>query len=242
MEENNNLIRLQKYIADCGVASRRKAEELILHKKVMVNQNVVTEMGLKINPDKDIVKVDGKLIKPENEKVYIMLNKPTGYITTSKDEHKRETVLELVKDIKYRIYPVGRLDYDTSGLLLLTNDGDFANKLIHPKFQIDKTYVVEFIGILKKDQLETLRKGVKIEDYVTEPAKVEIVGLKGNTTTLNITIHQGKNRQVRKMFEAVGHKVTKLKRVFFGNLSLGKLKEGHWRHLSKQEVEYLMKL
>ena len=235
------LVRLQKYIADCGIASRRKAEELILQNKIIVNQQIVNELGFKINPSKDIVKYDGKIIKPETVKVYIMLNKPVGYVTTSKDEFDRNTVLDLI-DIQYRIYPIGRLDYDTSGLLILTNDGDLSNKLMHPKYKIDKTYIVEVIGIPKKVDILRLRKGIIIDDYETSPAEVEVLSAKGTSCKLKFIIHEGKNRQIRKMCEAVGLRVIKLKRVSYGRLDLGLLHEGSWRNLVKEEIQYLKNL
>lgn len=235
---NNELIRLQKYIADCGIVSRRKAEELIIHNTVMVNQVIVNELGVKINPGTDVVSVNGEIINPERKKVYIILNKPVGYVTTAKDEFNRKTVLELI-DTDYRIYPVGRLDYDTSGLIILTNDGDFANKLMHPKYNIDKTYVVELKGNIKDIEIKKLQRGIIIDSQKTHPAKVELLWTKKDTCELKITIHEGRNRQIRKMCEAIDHKVIRLKRISLGNITLGKLKEGQWRYLSNQEVNYL---
>lgn len=236
--ESTELVRLQKYIADCGIASRRHAEELILHNLIMVNNTIVNQLGFKINPDKDVVTYEGKVIKPEKVKVYIMLNKPVGFVTTSKDQFNRNTVLDLVKT-DYRLYPVGRLDYDTSGLLILTNDGDTANKLMHPKFKVDKTYLAEVIGIPKKADLENFRHGLQIEDYITSPAQIEVLSVKGNSCKLKITIHEGRNRQVRKMCQAIGLKVTMLKRTNYGRLDLGRLHEGCWRNLTREEIQYL---
>lgn len=206
-------MRLQKYLAEAGVASRRKAEDLILQGKVKVNHKIVTELGTKINPQKDKVEYEGRVVTIPSEKVYILLNKPIGYVTTAKDQFNRETVLDLVK-VKQRIVPVGRLDMYTSGALLLTNDGDFVYQVTHPKHEIEKTYTVTIKGIVEKEEVELLRKGVKIEDYTTRPAKVKILKTdeEKDQSRLEITIHEGKNRQVRKMCEAIGHKVLALHR------------------------------
>ena len=210
MEEK---IRLQKYLANNGVASRRKAEEMILAGKVSINGKVVTELGTKISPSLDEIVVEGKKIKQENEHIYILLNKPIGYVTTVKDQFNRESVLDLVKTNK-RIVPVGRLDMYTSGALILTNDGDFVYKVTHPKHEIEKTYTVTIKGIVKNEEVEMLRNGVKIENYITKPAKVKILKTdeEKNQSRLEITIHEGKNRQVRKMCESIGHKVLALHR------------------------------
>ena len=203
--------RLQKYLAECGVASRRKCEELILQGKVKVNNQIVTELGVKVNPEKDIVKFEDKEVKPTSKMVYILLNKPIGYVTTADDQFGRDTVLDLVK-VKERIVPVGRLDMYTSGALILTNDGDFVYKVTHPKHEIEKTYTVTVKGIIKNEEVEQLRKGVKIDDYITKPAKVKILktDTEKNISRLEIVIHEGKNRQVRKMCESVGRKVLAL--------------------------------
>ena len=197
--------RLQKYLAQCGVASRRKCEELILQGRVQVNGVTVTELGTKINPEKDKIKFDGKDIKQAQKLVYILLNKPIGYVTTADDQFGRDTVLDLVK-VKERIVPVGRLDMYTSGALILTNDGDFVYQVTHPKHEIEKTYTVTIKGIVQNSEVEQLRNGIKIDDYITKPARVKI--LKSDTekdiSRLEITIHEGKNRQVRKMCDAVG--------------------------------------
>ena len=198
-------VRLQKFLANSGVASRRKCEELILEGKVSVNGKVVNELGTKINPSVDKVECCGKLIHSSGKKVYILLNKPIGYVTTAKDQFDRDSVLDLVK-VKERIVPVGRLDMYTSGALILTNDGDFVYKVTHPKHEITKTYTVTLRGIIEDDAVEKLRNGVEIEDYITRPAKVRILktDIEKNISRLEITIHEGKNRQVRKMCEAVG--------------------------------------
>ena len=234
--------RLQKYLANSGVASRRKCEELILQGKVEVNGKVVTELGTRINPEKDIVKFDGKEVKQVKKMVYILLNKPIGYVTTADDQFGRDTVLDLVK-VKERIVPVGRLDMYTSGALILTNDGDFVYKVTHPKHEIEKTYTVTVKGIVQNSEVEQLRKGVKIDDYTTKPAKVKI--LKTDTekdiSRLEITIHEGKNRQVRKMCEAVNRKVLALHRSKIGGIGVKDIELGKWRYLRENEIQKLVK-
>jgi len=233
-------IRLQKYLAQAGVASRRKAEDLIRSGRVSVDGQIITEMGYKVDKD-SIVEVDGKKVFLEERKVYIMLNKPEGYVTTVNDQFGRPTVLDLVKSINERIYPVGRLDYDTSGLLIMTNDGDFTYKITHPSHNIEKTYIALVKGCPNKDELNRFSRGLRIEDYVTSPAKVKISEMQGNNAVLEIIIHEGRNRQVRKMCEAIGHPVIKLKRISIGPLTLKGLEEGKWRHLNKKEIEVLLK-
>lgn len=234
------IVRLQKYIAMCGVASRRKAEELIEQGSVKVNDQKVTELGTKVEIGADKVTVNGKTIKPEQKNYYIMLNKPTGYVSTVTDQFDRPTVIDLVgNDINSRIFPVGRLDYDTSGLLLLTNDGDFTYKVTHPKFELEKTYIALLKGGITIAGLNKLRRGVKIDDFTTAPAKVEIIDAKDGYTQVKITIHEGKNRQVRKMFEAVGSKVAELQRISIGKVEIGNLPLGRWRHLTSHEISYL---
>ena len=237
MEENK---RLQKYLAEAGIASRRKCEEYIEQGRVKVN-NEVAKLGMKINPEVDIVLLDNKKVENKEELVYILLNKPIGYVTTSKDQFSRDSVLDLVK-VKQRIVPVGRLDMYTSGALLLSNDGDFVYKITHPKHEINKTYTVTLKGIVTKEEVEKLEKGVEIEDYITKPAKVRI--LKTDTekdiSRLEITIHEGKNRQVRKMCEAVGRKVQALHRSKIGNIDVKDLKIGTWKYLKQEEVKYLL--
>lgn len=230
--------RLQKYIARCGISSRRKAEELILSGRVQVNGHKVIELGTKIDPLTDIVVVDGKKISEVKDFIYIKLNKPVGYVTTVKDQFDRKTVLDLI-GIKERVYPIGRLDYNTSGLLLLTNDGDLANKLMHPKYHIYKTYIAEVEGRVSDESINQLKKGITIEDYKTAPAKVKLLKYIDNKSLVQISIYEGKNRQVRKMLDAVGHEVKTLKRISFGEISLEDLKVGSWAHLSNEEVEFL---
>ena len=234
--------RLQKYLAECGVASRRKCEELILQGKVKVNNQIVTELGVKVNPEKDIVKFEDKEVKPTSKMVYILLNKPIGYVTTADDQFGRDTVLDLVK-VKERIVPVGRLDMYTSGALILTNDGDFVYKVTHPKHEIEKTYIVTVKGIIKNEEVEQLRKGVKIDDYITKPAKVKILktDIEKNISRLEIVIHEGKNRQVRKMCESVGRKVLALHRSKIGKIGVKDIELGKWRYLKDREIQELLK-
>ena len=230
-------IRLQKYLADCGIASRRKSEELIKQGQVKVNGKTITELGTKVIPNKDIVEYNGKKIELKKEYVYILLNKPIGYVTTVKDQFNRDSVLDLVKTNK-RLVPVGRLDMYTSGALILTNDGDFVYKVTHPKHEIEKTYTVTIIGIVKKEEVEKLKKGVEIEDYITKPAKVKILKIdeEKNQSRLEITIHEGKNRQVRKMCEAIGHKVLALHRSKIAGIDVKDIPLGKWRYLNSEEV------
>jgi 23S rRNA pseudouridine2605 synthase len=230
--------RLQKYIARCGVTSRRKAEKMILDGRIKINGIKVTELGTKVEPNSDVIMVDNKKISPVDKYIYLKLYKPEGYVTTVRDQFNRKTVLDLI-DIKERIYPVGRLDYNTSGLLLLTNDGDLANRLTHPKYHIYKTYVAEIEGRTGENIINRLKSGVVIDGYRTAPAKVEFLKWEGNRSTVQISIYEGKNRQVRKMFDAVGHKVIKLNRISFGEINLGNLKIGSWKNLSNKEVKFL---
>ena len=236
-------IRLQKYLANNGIASRRKCEELIMQGRVKVNGEVVTELGTKINPDKDIIEYNGKTIKNTNtEHTYILLNKPIDYVTTVKDQFNRNTVLDLVKTNK-RLVPVGRLDMYTSGAIILTDDGDFVYKVTHPKHEIPKTYNATVVGRITNDEVEQLKKGVNIGDFVTNKADVKILKIdeQKNISRLQITIHEGKNRQVRRMCEAIGKKVISLHRSKIGNLTVKDLPLGTWRYLKKKEVETLLK-
>lgn len=231
-------IRLQKFLANSGVASRRKCEELILEGKVSVNGKVVEELGTKIDPTVDKVTYCGKLIHSADKMIYILLNKPIGYVTTANDQFDRDTVLDLVK-VKERVVPVGRLDMYTSGALILTNDGDFVYKVTHPKHEITKTYTVTVHGIITNEAVDNLRQGVEIDDYVTRPAKVKILKTDEdkNISRLEITIHEGKNRQVRKMCEAVGCRVIALHRSKIGDIRVNDLKLGTWRYLTEKELK-----
>lgn len=203
-------MRINKYIASCGVASRRKAEEIILDGRVTVNGKLVTELAFNIDEEKDIVEIDGEQIGVEKNNVYIVLNKPEGYITTVKDQFDRPSVLDLVKDIDERVYPIGRLDYETSGLLILTNDGDLTYKLTHPKHEVDKTYMAIVKGVPNAQEIKNFEEGLYIEDYKTAPAKIKVVKIneEKNYSICQIKIHEGRNRQVRKMCRAINHPVT----------------------------------
>lgn len=232
-------MRLQKYISKAGITSRRKAEELIVKGKVKINGETVTEMGIKINPDKDIVSVNNKEIDIIKRKIYVMLNKPEGYVTTMDDQFNRPKVIDLVKGIEERIYPVGRLDYNTSGLLLLTNDGELTNNITHPRNHIDKTYIATVKGILSKDKLERFEKGIDIGGYITAPARIQLIKSYEDKCDVKITIHEGKNRQIRRMLDVLGHPVLRLKRIAIGELTLEGLSKGKWRNLKSVEIEYL---
>ncbi|CDE53969.1 pseudouridine synthase [Clostridium sp. CAG:269] len=233
--------RLQKYLAECGIASRRKCEEYIIQGKVQVNGKTITELGVKVNPEKDKITFEGKNVKQEERKVYILLNKPIGYVTTSDEQFGRDKVLDLVK-VRERVVPVGRLDMYTSGALILTNDGDFVYKVTHPKHEITKTYTVTVKGIIKNEEVEQLRKGVKIDDYTTRPAKVKILKTdeEKDISRLEITIHEGKNRQVRRMCESVGRRVIALHRSKIGNIGVKDIELGKWRYLKDFEVKTLI--
>lgn len=232
--------RLQKVIAYAGVASRRKAEQLIVEGKVKVNGEVVRELGTKVS-NSDTIEVEGVKLEKE-DKVYFLLYKPRGYISAVTDDKGRKTVVDIFKKkVHERIFPVGRLDYDTTGLLLLTNDGEFSNLMTHPKFKIDKTYIARLKGIPDKKGLMKLQNGIKLEDGKTAPAKVmmTLADPTANKAICEITIHEGRNRQVRRMFEAIGTPVVKLKRERFAFLDLGNLTPGEFRQLTKHEVKLL---
>lgn len=228
-------MRLQKFLAHAGVASRRAAENIIKQGRVAINGKIITDMGVVVGTN-DLITVDGKSIKNKEEKKYIMLNKPVGYVSTAKDQFGRPTVIDLISDINERLYPVGRLDYDTSGLLLLTNDGDFTFALTHPKHEINKVYEALISGVPSDEEIQRFEAGLKIEDYMTSPAIFLIKEIIKNNSLVHITIHEGKNRQVRKMCAAIGHKVISLKRISIGPIALGDLPEGKWRSLSATEV------
>ena len=235
-------IRLQKFLAEAGIASRRKAEELIQQGKVKVNGKIVVELGIKVNPDIDKVSYEGKEVNIKKDYIYILLNKPIGYVTTVKDQFGRDSVLDLVK-INKRLVPVGRLDMYTSGALILTNDGDFVYKITHPKHEIEKTYTVTIKGIVKNEELEELREGVLIDEYKTKPAKVKILKTdeEKNISRLEIIIHEGKNRQVRKMCESIGHKVLALHRSKIAGIGVKDIPLGKWRYLTDKEVNKILK-
>lgn len=231
-------MRINKYIASCGVTSRRKADDLIQAGKVAVNGAIMRKPGYDVQPGDEVI-CDGRKISLEVGKTYILLNKPVGYVTTTSDDKNRPTVLDLIQDEDRRIFPVGRLDYNTSGLLILTNDGDVANKLVHPSKELDKTYRAVISGILTHGKIARLEKGVDIGGFRTSPAKVEVLKHNRNSTVVDITIHEGKNHQVRRMFKAIDTPVQTLERIKIGKLVIGRLAVGGYRKLGPAEVEYL---
>lgn len=233
-------MRINKYIAAAGVTSRRKADEMITEGKVKVNGVVLTNLGYHVE-EGDVVEVNGIRIEPEEKMVYYLLNKPTGYVTSTYDKEGRPTVVELVPD-NIRVFPVGRLDYNTSGLLILTNDGELSNKLMHPSHEFDKKYLARVSGIVSRAEAAKLAAGVDIGGFITSPAEVELIRHDKNSTIAMITIHEGKNRQVRRMFKAIGHPVTELTRIGLGKLEIGKLAVGQCRKLGPAEVEYLKRV
>lgn len=232
-------MRLNKYIASCGAASRRGADKLIEQGKVTVNGDVVISMGLNVDENNDIVCLDGAQLVLEDDKVYILLNKPAGFLCACSDDRGRKTVIDLVKTPGKRIFPVGRLDYDTEGLLLLTNDGDFAYRLTHPKHEVSKKYFAIVKGVLTQKVIERLCAGVNIDGVKTSKAEMEILNKTSKRTELNITIHEGRNRQIKNMFELVGCRVSYLKRIAVGRLEIGELPIGKWRMLSKEDKKLL---
>lgn len=234
-------MRLNKYIAAAGICSRRKADELIANGNVRINGAVMKEMGYDV-ADSDTVQVNGRTISAASKKVYVAVNKPLGYITSMDDDRSRATVAELVADIPERLFPVGRLDYNTTGLLIMTNDGDLTYTLTHPKHEVWKTYIATVSGVISDNRIARLRKGVDIGGFVTSPAKVRVIKQMPRHAVVEISIHEGKNRQVRKMFAAVGNKVQELERVSIGDIRLGRLMSGHYRKLTREEIEYLKSL
>ncbi len=238
-----HLMRIHKFLAECGVASRRTSEKLVNEGRVLVN-GTVAKIGQNIDEGNDVVSVDGKVVERNDKKIYIMLYKPLGVVCTSSDDKGRKTVIDLIKsDIKERMFCIGRLDYNTEGLILLTNDGDFSNKVTHPKNKIAKTYLARVRGgVVSREALKQLREGVVLDDGKTAPAKVYIEDIYNDSTTLiKITIREGKNRQIRRMFDAINHPVVDLKRVEVGGICLGNLPYGKWRHLTKPEIDKIMK-
>lgn len=232
-------IRLQKYLAECGVASRRKAEELIAQNKVKVNGHPV-KIGDKVNPRKDLVTVNGKKVSKVTEKHYIMLYKPRGFVTTVSDEMGRKTVMDLVSDVKTRLYPVGRLDKDSEGLLLLTNDGDFANAMTHPRQHVSKTYRVTVRPSISDKQLLAFEDGMDLDGTMTQPVEASVVTKEEGRVVLELVLHEGRNRQIRRMCEALELEVARLKRTAFGPLKMGMLQQGKWRELTDAEVKKLL--
>ena len=236
-------MRLQKYMAMCGVAARRKCEEIIAAGRVSVNGQIVTEMGTQVE-ESDVVLVDGARIFLEEDKRYVLYHKPAGEVTTVSDEKGRETVMDRFRDFPVRLYPVGRLDYDSEGLLLLTNDGELAQRLTHPSCEVDKVYLARVTGNPSNEAIDRLRRGVYMEgdQRRTYPAQVRVVRDESLFSDVLVTIHEGRNRQVRRMFDAVGHKVLLLRRVRFGPLELGDLRRGQWRELTQEEIELLHRM
>lgn len=235
MEDERGGTRLQKYLAMSGVASRRKCEELIAAGHVSINGMVVTDMGVRLQGGES-VEVDGKLVVLEDKKVYIAFYKPPYVVTTAADPEGRKTAMDYFKDIGYRVYPVGRLDYETEGLLLMTNDGEWANRITHPSFNLDKEYLVKVNGIVEDAQIKALERGVMLEGKRTWPAGISNVRRGGMITQMNVVIHEGRNRQVRRMMEALGKEVVYLERVRVGSIHLGELKPGQWRYLNEVEI------
>ncbi len=230
--------RIQKIIAMMGIASRRKAEELILTGRVTVNGKIAV-IGMKADLEKDHIKVDGKILTAINPKVYFAFYKPKGVITSLSDPEGRQTIKDFLKGIKYRVFPVGRLDYETEGLLLLTNDGDMANSLMHPSYKIPKIYLVKVKGNIQKPEIRKISSGIELEDGLTLPARVKVIEYSESNSWLEITIYEGRKRQIRRMFDAVGHPVLKLKRVAINGVFLGDLKAGQMRYLTEQEIRHL---
>jgi 23S rRNA pseudouridine2605 synthase len=234
--------RLQKVLAHAGVASRRSCEELILAGKVKVDGKLITDLGIKVDPEKSVIEVTGKPIPGKEQLIYILLYKPAGFLSTVHDPQKRRTVMDLIHGVRQRVYPVGRLDYDTSGFILLTNDGELANDLIHPSREVEKTYRALVKGIPTGKCLGELAKGIMLEDGKTAPAQVKVKKIINGNALVDITIHEGRNRQVRRMFQRVGNPVIRLKRIAFGPLKIGRMKPGEWRYLTDREVEILKRL
>lgn len=235
-------MRLNKYIAECGVASRRGADKLISEGKVKVNNKTVTALGTEINEYNDTVMVDERKIALVKRDIYIVLNKPKGCVTTVKDDKGRKTVMDYISVKDKRLFPIGRLDYDTEGLVILTNDGDMAQKLTHPSNEIPKTYVAKVEGELKEADVAKLRNGIPLDGTMTHRSKVKILGVENNITRVEITIYEGRNRQVRRMFEYIGANVIFLKRTKIGDLRLGGLGRGMSRYLSDKEIDILKRL
>ena len=236
----NPTIRLQKYLAECGLASRRKAELLISEGSVSVDGKIITEMGYKLDPELQEVRYRGELVRRKKKNTYILLNKPRGYVTTMSDPQGRPIVTSLIKDLGVRVFPVGRLDIDTEGALILTDDGELAHKILHPSHESNKTYEVLVKGLVSRGKIKKLERGIEIDGRSTWPAKISKAVKQGPASRLVITIHEGRKRQVRKMFEAVGHPVINLKRIAYGQLRLGSLPSGSYRYLSREELKKVL--
>jgi len=231
--------RLQKILAKAGIASRRNAEELIRQGKVTVDGELITEMGFMVDPDQQQVAYEGRPLARAEEKIYILLNKPKGYVTTMHDPQGRPIVSSLLKNLPVRVFPVGRLDFDTEGALIFTNDGDFAEGILHPRFEIERTYLARVKGIPTPEKLRQLEQGIVLEGKKTWPARLRMVNKEPGYSTIEITLHEGRKRQVRKMFQAIGHRVVDLKRVAYGGLRLGELASGQFRFLQKKDLDLI---
>ncbi|MFC2165171.1 pseudouridine synthase [Acidobacteriota bacterium] len=236
------IIRLNKFLSNAGVASRRDADRLIVEGRIAVNNEVVQTLGAKVDGAKDVITIDGKKIKPIDQSQYLILNKPPGYLVTLKDPLQRPTILDLLPDLKTRVFPVGRLDFDSEGLLLLTNDGELANRLMHPRYGIKKVYLVKVKNVPERSRLQILEQGIRIDGKKTAPAKVKLLKSGSRRALIRIELTEGRKREVRKMFEAIGHPVRELKRIQFAELNLKNLKRGHWRHLTPNEISNLKKI
>ncbi len=236
------MMRLQKYLALSGVASRRTAEKMIADGRVSVNHRVITEMGVQVDETADLVEVDGSPVSIQEEKHYLAYNKPLGEVTTVSDPEGRATVMDKFRDYPVRLYPVGRLDYDSEGLLLLTNDGDMMNHVLHPSREVSKVYLTKVSNQVTDEEIRALRRGVMIDGRLTSPASVRLIRREAFDTVLLISIHEGRNRQVRKMVSAIGHQVVSLRRVEFGPVSLGDLPVGKWRRLTETEIRKLKEI
>jgi 23S rRNA pseudouridine2605 synthase len=236
------LVRLQKAIADSGLASRRKAETMITEGRVTVNGRVVRQLGTKVDLERDHVKVDGRHLKPVPPSVFLMLNKPKGCVSSLSDPAGRPTITDLLAGVGLRVFPVGRLDYDSEGLMLLTNQGDLAQTLLHPRYHVPKTYLIKVKGVLTDEEITSLERGVQLDDGLTAPASVQKVRKAKENSWLEVTIHEGRKHQVKRMLEAVGHPVIKLTRVRFGPLALGNLPPGEYRYLTDREANAVRSL
>ena len=235
------MIRLNKFLASAGVASRRKCDELITAGKVKVNGNVTTTLGLQVDDEKDEVEFEGTVVYLAEKKVYFVVNKPVGFVSTVKDELNRKTVIDLIP-VTERIFPVGRLDYDSSGVLIITNDGPLSHRLTHPSYEIEKTYYVLLDKVISPRDLYHIEHGIMLDGKKTHPCKVSQIRIYDNCSLLSISIHEGRNRQIRRMFESQGYEVQELDRVLFANIDLKGLKRGEWRHLTTKEISELKKI
>jgi len=239
--DHNLSMRINKYLARSGVASRRQADNMILQGKVEINGKVTRELGIQVDAGSDIIKVDGKVVSPEKGTYYLMLNKPAGYLVSAKDPHHKNLITKLLKQYKGKVFPVGRLDYDSSGLLLFTNDGQLAFRLSHPRFKVDKTYEVICEGKVQSDDLKRLREGIMLKDGMTAPAEAILIKDGDSVSIVKLIIHEGRKRQVKRMFGMLGHKVVRLRRIAYGNLVLGNLAEGKFRLLNETQLKGLKK-